>query len=61
MLQENILKEAPRLNKKKRLTSVIPRILRSKRRILRSPMPNEHHAPRVGLCLSLRPIVLYFL
>ena len=43
---------------KKRLTNVIRRILRRKRRILRSPMPNEHHATRVGLRLSLRPLVL---
>lgn len=43
---------------KKRLTNVIRRILRRKRRILRSPMPNEHHVTKVGLCLSLRPLVL---
>ena len=45
MLQENVLKEAPRLNKNShRLLNISRRILRSKRRILQSLMPNEHPA-----------------
>ena len=43
MLQENILKEASHLSKNsQRLFTVSRRMLHSKRRILRSPMPNEH-------------------
>ena len=43
MLQENILKEAPPLNKNShRLLNISQRILHSKRRILPSPMPKKH-------------------
>jgi len=43
MLQENIFKEAPPLNKNShRLLNISWRILHSKRRILPSLMPNEH-------------------
>ena len=43
MLQENILKEAPRLiESSRKLPNVCQRILHSKRKILRSPMSNEH-------------------
>ena len=43
MLQENILKEAPRLiESNRKLPNVCQRILHSKWKILRSPMSNEH-------------------
>ena len=43
MLQENILKEAPPLNKNShRLLKISQRILHSKRRILPSLMPKKH-------------------
>ena len=43
MLQENILKEAPSLiESSHRLPNICHRILCSKRKILRSPMSNEH-------------------
>ena len=43
MLQENILKEAPRLiESSRKLLNVCQRILHSKWEILRSPMSNEH-------------------
>ena len=43
MLQENILKEAPRLiESSRKLPNVCQRILHSKWKILRSPMSNEH-------------------
>ena len=48
MLQENILKVAPCLNKKShRLPNICPRILQP-------PMPNEHPEQRQGfnLCLT---------
>ena len=47
MLRENIVKEAPHLNKKlisHRLPNVRGIIFHSKLRILRSPMPNDHPA-----------------
>ena len=43
MLQENTLKEAPRLiESSHRLPNVCRRILRTKQKLLQSPMSNEH-------------------
>lgn len=59
MLQENISKEAPRLNKKisHRLPNIRRRILHSKRGILPSLMPNEHSGDNDLLRPKPRPML----